>query len=82
MANDDATIPTQLHISTPSPTLTMITFPSSLKLTSTTYIGWKTQVEAILDGLSLHHFVDGSQPSPSPSLSTNGIESPNPSYDS
>ncbi|KAD2805295.1 hypothetical protein E3N88_38672 [Mikania micrantha] len=71
-SHSDTTIPphtespftTSIPINTPS--LTMVHFPSSLKLSSSNYLGWKTQVEAILHGLDLHKFIDGSFPPPSP----------------
>lgn len=40
--------------------LNFVNFPSSLQLTSTNYLGWKTQIEAPLQGLDLYKFVDGS----------------------
>ncbi|KAD3641811.1 hypothetical protein E3N88_31035 [Mikania micrantha] len=71
-SHSDTTVPphpespftTSIPLTTPS--LTIVHFPSSLKLSSSNYLGWKTQVEAILHGLNLHKFIDGSFPPPSP----------------
>ncbi|KAD0507635.1 hypothetical protein E3N88_44161 [Mikania micrantha] len=41
-------------------TLTMVTFPSSLKLTSSNYLSWKTQIEVFLQGLDLFKYINGS----------------------
>ncbi|KAJ0798005.1 putative transcription factor interactor and regulator CCHC(Zn) family [Helianthus annuus] len=64
---------------TPS-TLTLVTFPSSLKLTSTNYLPWKAQVEAILQGLDLFKFIDGSYPCPAKPTTTGATTTPNPDY--
>ncbi|KAK9072095.1 hypothetical protein SSX86_008527 [Deinandra increscens subsp. villosa] len=60
--------------------LTIVTLPATLKLTSSTYLAWKTQVEALLYGLDLHKFIDGTHPSPSPTVSADGKSTPNPAY--
>ncbi|KAD1768276.1 hypothetical protein E3N88_42321 [Mikania micrantha] len=56
--------------------ITLVNFPSSLKLTSSNYLSWKTQVEAILQGLDLYKFIDGSYPSPPPALKADGSTTP------
>ncbi|KAD6118756.1 hypothetical protein E3N88_10027 [Mikania micrantha] len=64
---------------TPSP-ITMITFPSSLKLTSTNYLSWKTQIEAFLQGLDLYKFIDGSHLAPLPTKNADGTTTPHATY--
>ncbi|KAD3067542.1 hypothetical protein E3N88_35422 [Mikania micrantha] len=65
---------TSIPITTPS--LTIVHFPSSLKLLSNNYLGWKTQVEAILHGLDLFKFIDGSHPPPLPTTDETGRSTP------
>ncbi|KAD0332310.1 hypothetical protein E3N88_44440 [Mikania micrantha] len=79
-SNESPIITTIPIITTPA--LTVVNFPSSLKLTSTNYLGWKTQVEAILHGLDLFKFIDGSHPPPQPTIAASGISSPHPDYHS
>ena len=64
----------------PNSPLTLITIHNSIKLTSTNYLSWKTQIEAILIGYDLHKFIDGSQPSPPATITANNAASPNPAY--
>ncbi|KAD3640808.1 hypothetical protein E3N88_30031 [Mikania micrantha] len=61
-------------------TITMVTFPSSLKLTSTNYLSWKTQIEAILQGLDLFKFINGTHPSPPPTVKPDGSTTPHADY--
>ncbi|KAA8515355.1 hypothetical protein F0562_018415 [Nyssa sinensis] len=49
----------------------------TVKLTSTNYILWKTQVIPFLKGNQLFSFIDGSAPRPSPTIN----DEPNPEYD-
>ncbi|KAF7148800.1 hypothetical protein RHSIM_Rhsim03G0122100 [Rhododendron simsii] len=50
----------------------------TVKLDSSNYFDWKTQVENALKATSLFHFVDGSSLVPSPSLDdTSGVRTPN-----
>ncbi|KAE8674326.1 hypothetical protein F3Y22_tig00111758pilonHSYRG00069 [Hibiscus syriacus] len=58
----------------------MITIHNSIKLTSTNYLSWKTQVEAILIGYDLQKFIDGSHPAPPPTITANNVISINPAY--
>ncbi|KAI3826502.1 hypothetical protein L1987_00550 [Smallanthus sonchifolius] len=73
-ANDPLTINTTLN------NLTIVSFPASLKLTSTNYLGWRTQVEALLHGLDLYKFIDGTHPPPPPTTAANGIVTPHKDY--
>ncbi|KAD6794727.1 hypothetical protein E3N88_05623 [Mikania micrantha] len=60
--------------------LTVVVLPPTLKLTSSNYLAWKTQVEALLYGLDLYKFIDGSFPAPSPVIAADGSHSPHPNY--
>ncbi|KAD0767436.1 hypothetical protein E3N88_43747 [Mikania micrantha] len=60
--------------------ITMVTFPSSLKLTTTNYFSWKTQIEAYLQGLDLYKFIDGSHHPPSPTIKADGTSTPHPDF--
>lgn len=60
--------------------LTIVNFPATLKLTSTNYLGWKTQIEALLHGLDLYRFIDGTHPAPSPTTAANGSITPHKDY--
>ncbi|KAL4568542.1 hypothetical protein LXL04_024156 [Taraxacum kok-saghyz] len=60
--------------------LTIVTFPSTLKLTSTNYLGWKTQVEALLQGLDLYRFMDGTHLAPEPTTAPDGSKVPHTDY--
>ncbi|KAD7478660.1 hypothetical protein E3N88_01796 [Mikania micrantha] len=59
-----------------STNITMVTFPNSLKLTSTNYLSWKTQIEAILQGLDLFKFIDGTHLPPLPTVKPDGSTTP------
>ncbi|XP_021770835.1 uncharacterized protein LOC110735022 [Chenopodium quinoa] len=52
--------------------------PNAIKLTSTNYLSWKMQIEAILIGHDLFKFVDGSYPSPTATITHETTEIPNP----
>ncbi|KAK9049688.1 hypothetical protein SSX86_031342 [Deinandra increscens subsp. villosa] len=60
--------------------LTIVTLPGTLKLTSSNYLAWKTQIEALLYGLDLYKFIDGSHPAPQPIKATDGSSTPDPNY--
>ncbi|KAK9048876.1 hypothetical protein SSX86_032155 [Deinandra increscens subsp. villosa] len=60
--------------------LTVVTFPATLKLTDSNYLAWKTQVEALLYGLDLYKFIDGSYPAPQPVIATDGTKTPHEDY--
>lgn len=76
--NSSSSIIHTLPLKTPS--LTVVQFPPSLKLLSTNYMSWKTQIEALLYGLDLYKFIDGSNPSPKPTVAENGTTTPHPDY--
>lgn len=75
-SNSSTVIPT-LPLNTPS--LTLVQFPTSLKLSSTNYLSWKTQIEALLHGLDLYKYIDGTHPSPQPTVIV-GISTPHADY--
>ncbi|KZV23162.1 hypothetical protein F511_05001 [Dorcoceras hygrometricum] len=64
----------------PDHPLTLVTIHNSIKLTSTNYLSWKTQIESILIGYDLYKFIDGSYPSPPATITTNDTVSANPAY--
>ena len=52
----------------------------SIKLTSSNYTSWRFQFHAILIGYDLMGFIDGSNPCPSPTITTETDNKPNPDY--
>ncbi|KAJ0647385.1 putative transcription factor interactor and regulator CCHC(Zn) family [Helianthus annuus] len=80
MADNIISATTLTADTTTTPTVTMVNFPSSLKLTSTNYLSWKTQLDAILQGLDLYKFVDGSHLAPKPTVNTDGSTKPHADY--
>nr|DAD43405.1 TPA_asm: hypothetical protein HUJ06_001635 [Nelumbo nucifera] len=38
------------------------------------------QIQSLLQGYDLHHFIDGSQPIPLPTITVNGVSTPNPAH--
>lgn len=56
--------------------ITLVSFPATLKLTSTNYLGWKTQVEALLHGLDLYKFIDGTHLAPPSTTAADGSSVP------
>lgn len=66
--------------SDPTKPFTFINVNNSIKLTSTNYLSWKIQLEAILIGHDLYCFVDGSSLPPSTTITTDKKTEPNPAY--
>ncbi|KAL4571122.1 hypothetical protein LXL04_017873 [Taraxacum kok-saghyz] len=60
--------------------ITVVSFPSTLKLTATNYLGWKTQIEALLQGLDLYRFIDGTHLAPEPTVAADGSITPHIDY--
>ena len=56
--------------------LTIVTFPATLKLTASNYLAWKTQIEALLYGVDLFKFIDGSHCAPTPTIAEDGTKTP------
>ncbi|KAL5715165.1 hypothetical protein ACHQM5_017029 [Ranunculus cassubicifolius] len=59
---------------------TFINTHNVIKLTPTNYLSWKLQIEALLIGHDLYQYVDDSLSCPSKTITTNGVEKPNPDY--
>nr|GMD65699.1 Retrovirus-related Pol polyprotein from transposon RE1 [Ipomoea batatas] len=59
------TIPNTLE---PGQPLIVVTFYNTQKLTSSNYLTWKIQLEAILIGYDLEHFIYGSKPVPTATI--------------
>lgn len=59
--------------------ITLVTFPPSLKLTSTNYMSWKIQIETLLHVLDLYKFIDGSTLAPQPTVVA-GVSTPHTTY--
>ena len=51
-----------------------------LKLTSANYASWKIQFETLFVGYDLLGYIDGSNPCPSQTITTNDTSAPNPAY--
>ncbi|KAJ9556373.1 hypothetical protein OSB04_010987 [Centaurea solstitialis] len=68
------------NVNTTLKDITIVNFPATLKLTSTNYLAWKTQIEALLHGLDLYRYIDGTYPAPSPTIADDGKATPHPDY--
>ena len=75
--NSASSVINTLPLTTPS--LTVVQFPPSLKLLSTNYMSWKTQIEALLHGLDLYKFIDGTNPPLKPTVAA-GVSTPHADY--
>ncbi|KAJ9548879.1 hypothetical protein OSB04_021422 [Centaurea solstitialis] len=71
-----------LPTSDPNKPLVVVNVHSVQKLTPTTYLTWKSQIEALLRGYDLFRFVDGSHPPPSKTVTKADKTEPNPAYTS
>ena len=61
-------------------TLIHISNQNTIKLTSTNYLSWKLQIEALFIGYDLKKFIDGSHPCPPTTIIANNTTTPNPEY--
>lgn len=61
-------------------TLLNINMSNVTKLTSTNYMKWSLQVHALLEGYELAGHLDGTTPTLSPTITTEGVETTNPAY--
>lgn len=80
MASQASTSTTSTAYLPPSLAFLIANFQSfiTIKLDSSNYFAWKTQVENALKATSLFHFVDGSRPTPPPCLvDASGVQTPN-----
>ncbi|CAI9272215.1 unnamed protein product [Lactuca saligna] len=73
-ANDDTSF--SLIVNTTLKDITIVNFPTTLKLTSTNYLGWKTEIEALLHGLDLYRFIDDSHLASAPTIAADGTSTP------
>ncbi|KAH1131434.1 hypothetical protein J1N35_002812 [Gossypium stocksii] len=64
----------------PNNPLTTVTIQNSIKLNSTNYLSWKTQIKSILIGYDLFKFIDGTHPCQPKIIITNDTTSINPAY--
>ncbi|KAL4565872.1 hypothetical protein LXL04_029978 [Taraxacum kok-saghyz] len=81
MSSDGGPTPPVIHnIPLKTPSLTLVQFPHSLKLSSTNYMSWKTQIEALLHGLDLYKFIDGTNLPPKPTVTVDGVSTPHTDY--
>ncbi|KAI4305008.1 hypothetical protein L6164_028399 [Bauhinia variegata] len=51
-----------------------------LKLTSKNFAAWHLQIVALLEGLNLFGYIDGSYPCPPPTITVDGADVPNPAH--
>ncbi|KAL9241609.1 hypothetical protein vseg_015701 [Gypsophila vaccaria] len=77
MSSSGHTIPNSVE---PSQPLVLVNFANCSKLTSLSYLPWKTQIESILFGYDLYKFIDGSYPCPSGKIDVDSKPSPNPAF--
>ena len=49
-------------------------------LSSTNYLTWSLQIQYLLEGYDLHHFIDGTHILPPPTITVIGVTSPNSTY--
>lgn len=80
MGNDTHTSKSSLIVNTSKDNLIIVHFPFTLKLTFTNYLGWKTQIQALLHGIDLYRFIDGTHlPSPL-TIAADGTITPHADY--
>lgn len=61
-------------------TIINISNSNTVKLTSTNYLSWKLQIEALLIGYDIQNFIDGSHPCPPPTTMQDNTHVPNLAY--
>ncbi|RVW21849.1 Retrovirus-related Pol polyprotein from transposon RE1 [Vitis vinifera] len=60
--------------------LLTINLSNITKLSSTNYLTWSLQIQSLLEGYDIHHFIDGAHTLPPPTVTITGVASPNPTY--
>ena len=60
--------------------LLTINLSNITKLSSTNYLTWSIQIQSLLEGYDLHHFIDGAHTPPPPTVTVTGVTSPNLAY--
>lgn len=61
-------------------TLLNVKMSNVTKLSPNNYLMWSIQIQALLDGYDFSGHLDGSLPPPSPTITTDGVTTPNPAY--
>ena len=64
----------------PQDLLLIINLSNITKLSSINYLTWSFQIQSLLEGYDLHHFIDGAHTPPPPTITITGVASPNPAY--
>ncbi|KAL6345730.1 hypothetical protein AAG906_017472 [Vitis piasezkii] len=64
----------------PQHPLLTINLSNITKLSSTNYLTWSLQIQSLLEGYDLHHFIDGAHTPPPPTITIIGVASLNPAY--
>ena len=64
----------------PQHPLLTINLSSITKLSSTNYLTWSLQIQSLLEGYDLHHFIDDTHTPPPPTVTITGVASPNLAY--
>ncbi|GAB2303644.1 hypothetical protein Dimus_038791 [Dionaea muscipula] len=80
MASSNHTIPNDIE---PTKPFIVVQFHNAVKLSSTNYITWQTQIQSILVGYGLFQFLDGSHLAPPqtlPNFVNPDVTTPNPAY--
>ncbi|RVW24244.1 Retrovirus-related Pol polyprotein from transposon RE1 [Vitis vinifera] len=75
--NDPITIQ---NFQDPQHPLLTINLSNITKLSSTNYLTWSLQIQYLLEGYDLHHFIDDTHTPPPPTITITGVASPNPAY--
>ncbi|KAL6334071.1 hypothetical protein AAG906_001832 [Vitis piasezkii] len=75
--NDPITIQNSQDLQHP---LLTINLSNITKLSSTNYLTWSLQIQSLLEGYDLHHFIDDTHTPPPPTITITGVASPNPTY--
>ena len=72
--------PQWLYSQDPHHPLLTINLSNITKLSSTNYLTWSLQIQSLLEGYDLHHFIDDTHTPPPPTATITGVASPNPTY--
>lgn len=66
--------------SNPENTLLAVNMSNITRLTTTNYLMWSKQIQALLEGHELHSFLEKTPSTPEAVLTNNGLVEPNPAY--
>ena len=64
----------------PQHPLLTINLSNITKLSYTNYLTCSLQIQSLLEGYDLHHFIDSAHIPPLPTITVTGVASPNPTY--